>query len=477
MTDPAAAPDLWTDVLDTAHRHAGAWLRSVPDRPVAATATYDEMLAAFRVGLPDGPQDAATVVDELAVAADPGLTAFQSGRFHGFVVGGTLPASMGADWLVSAWDQNTGLVAVTPSVIAAETVAGEWVVDLLGLPAGSSVGFVTGGCMANFTCLAVARSHVLAAAGWDVQAHGLQGAPQLHVVVPDERHATVDSALRYLGIGDATARLVATDELGRIRLEDFAAALDEGDGRPTIVSLAAGNVNTGSFDPFGPAVELAHQRGAWVHVDGAFGLWAAAVPRLRHLVDGAATADSWATDAHKWLNVPYDCGIAITRHPAAHRVAMGAHAAYLIESGDGPPDPVELVPEFSRRARGVPVYAALRSLGRSGVAELVDRSCRHAARYAALLQSMDGVQVLNDVVLNQVLVRFDDDDATTRRVVDRVLADRVAYMSPTVFKGRAGMRISVSGWQTSDADVERAVQAVRQALDAARSAVVGDSRA
>ncbi len=458
------------DALDRAHAHAATWLDSVPDRDVGPQATYEEMLRALGGPVPEEPVDPAEVVDALARAAEPGLTAMQSGRFFGFVIGGTLPAALATDWLVSAWDQNSGLLAVTPATVAAETVAGGWVLDLLGLPAESAVGFVTGGCMANTTCLAVARHHVLAAAGWDVQAHGLQGAPRLHVVLSQERHATVDSALRYLGIGDATARLVATDDQGRIRLDDFAAALAEGEGRPTVVSLAAGNVNTGSFDPFPAAVALAHEHDAWVHVDGAFGLWAAAAPGLRHLVEGVAAADSWATDAHKWLNVPYDCGIAITRHPASHRTAMGAHAAYLIESA-GPPDPVELVPEFSRRARGVPVYAALRSLGRSGVADLVERDCAHARRFAAELSAVDGVAVLNEVVLNQVLVRFEDDDATTRRVVDELLAERKVYMGPSVFKGRAAMRISVSGWQTTDADVAFSVEAVRRALDRARSGV------
>ena len=458
------------DALDRAHVHAAAWLDSVPDRDVGPQATYDEMLRALGGPVPEKAVDPAEVVDALARAAEPGLTAMQSGRFFGFVIGGTLPAALAADWLVSAWDQNSGLVAVTPATVAAEAVAGGWVLDLLGLPAESAVGFVTGGCMANTTCLAVARHHVLAAAGWDVQAHGLQGAPRLHVVLSEERHATVDSALRYLGIGDATARLVATDDQGRIRLDDFAAALGEGAGRPTVVSLAAGNVNTGSFDPFPAAVALAHEHGAWVHVDGAFGLWAAAAPGLEHLVEGVAAADSWATDAHKWLNVPYDCGIAITRHPAEHRTAMGAHAAYLIESA-GPPDPVELVPEFSRRARGVPVYAALRSLGRTGIADLVERCCAHARRFAAELSAVDGVRVLNDVVLNQVLVRFEDDDATTRRVIDELLAERQVYMGPSVFKGRAVMRISVSGWQTTDADVTFSVEAVRRALDRARSGV------
>ena len=303
-------------------------------------------------------------------------------------------------------------------------------IELLGLPSDSLAGFVTGGCMANTTCLAVARHHVLAAAGWDVESGGLQGAPRLHIVVSEERHATVDSALRYLGIGDATAHRVATDDQGRIQLDDLAAALQEGDGAPTVLALAAGNVNTGAFDPLSEAIELTHARGAWVHVDGAFGLWAAASPRYWHLTEGVAGADSWATDAHKWLNVPYDCGIAITRHPASHRAAMGAHAAYLIESA-GPPDPVELVPEFSRRARGVPVYAALRSLGRRGVTDLVERCCAHAARFAAAFAGLDGAAVLKEVVLNQVLVRFDDDD------VDATVA-AVADVLGAVRRGRAG---------------------------------------
>ena len=453
--------------LDRAHEHAAAWLASVPTRPVGPAASYEQMLAALGGDLPAGPVDPAAVIDALAAAAEPGLTAMQGGRFFGFVIGGTLPAALAADWLVSAWDQNSGLLAVTPATVAAEAVAAGWVVDLLGLPPDSLGGFVTGGCMANTTCLAVGRHHVLAAAGWDVESDGLQGAPRLHVVVSDERHATVDSALRYLGIGDATAHRVATDDQGRVRLEDLAAALDEGGGAPTVLSLAAGNVNTGAFDPLPEAIELAHARGAWVHVDGAFGLWAAASPRYRHLTEGAAGADSWASDAHKWLNVPYDCGIAITRHPASHRATMAAHADYLIESA-GPPDPLELVPEFSRRARGVPVYAALRSLGRRGVTDLVERCCGHATRFAAGFAGLEGAAVLNDVVLNQVLVRFDDDDATTQAVGAGVLADRTSYLSPTVFKGRAALRVSVSGWQTDADDVDRTVAVVADVLGRVR---------
>ncbi len=455
------------EALDRAHAHAADWLASVPTRPIAAAATYDEMLVALGGDLPDGPTDPAEVIDTLAAAAEPGLAAMQSGRFFGFVIGATLPAAMAADWLVSAWDQNSGLLAVTPATVAAEAVAGRWVAELLGLPADTAVGFVTGGCMANATCLMVGRHHVLAAAGWDVEAHGLQGAPRVHVVIPDERHATVDLALRYIGLGDSTARRVPTDDQGRMRPDAVEAALAESQGEPTLVTMAAGNVNTGAFDPIAEVVEAAHAVGAWVHVDGAFGLWAAAAPTLRHLTRGVAGADSWATDAHKWLNVPYDCGLAMTRHPASHRAALGVKAAYLIGS-DGPPDPVELVPEFSRRARGVPVYAALRSLGRQGVADLVERCCAMARRFETALAGVEGAEVLNEVVLNQVLVRFDDDDAVTAAVSAAVMADGAAFMSPTTFKGRGAMRISVSGWQTDERDVDHSVEAVRRGLASAR---------
>jgi glutamate/tyrosine decarboxylase-like PLP-dependent enzyme len=451
------------------------WLGSVAGRAVPAKATYQEMVQALGGDLPAGPQDPAAVVDTLAAAMDPGLCAMGGGRFFGFVVGGAHPAALASDWLVSAWDQNAGLINPSTGVVAAESVAAGWLVDLLGLPAESVVGFVTGGCMANATCLTVARHHVLAGAGWDVEADGLQGAPKVRVIVSQERHATIDVALRYVGLGAATPRRVATDGQGRILLDDLRAALAEGSGEagplaagPTIVCLAAGNVNTGSFDPLAEAIELAHAHGAWVHVDGAFGLWAGAAPGYRHLVAGVEAADSWATDAHKWLNVPYDCGLAITRHPASHRSAMGVHAAYLTET-DGPPDPLELVPEFSRRARGVPVYATLLSLGRSGVADLVTRCCEHAARAGTLLGARGGVEVVNDVVLNQVLLRFDDDDATTRAVVAAVVADGAVFLSGTTYLGRAGMRISVSSWLTTDDDIDVLVDAVGRALDAVRS--------
>ena len=365
------ASEAYDEALRRAAEHARQWLESVSERPVGPRAGADELVAEFGGPLPAGPTAAADVVDELASRAEPGLMAMPSGRFFGWVIGGTLPAALAADWLVSAWDQNSTLRYATPAVVAAEEAAGAWLLDLLGLPYGSGVGFVTGATMANFSGLAAGRAAVLARAGWDVEQDGLSGAPRVRVLVGAERHDTVDLALRYLGLG--APQQVTADRQGRIRVDALAAALEELDaGAPVIVCLQAGNLHSGAFDPFADAIEVAHRHGAWVHVDGAFGLWAAAVPSLRHLVTGIGAADSWATDAHKTLNVPYDCGVAIVADRAAMRAAMGVHASYLIADDSGPGDPLEKVPEFSRRARGVPVWAALRSLGRSGVAELVE---------------------------------------------------------------------------------------------------------
>jgi glutamate/tyrosine decarboxylase-like PLP-dependent enzyme len=454
-------------LLERALLHAEGWWESLEERPVAAAASPAEMVAAFDEPLPYEPTSASDVVDLLARRAEPGLAAVGSGRFFGFVIGGVVPASLAADWLAVAWDQNAGLREVTPAAAVVEEVAGRWVVDLLGLPSGSSVGFVTGGCVANFTCLAAARHHVLAAHGWDVERDGLQGAPTVRVLTSDQRHATIDLALRYLGLGSGQVVHVATDDQGRMDPAALRRALSDSTG-PTIVCLAAGNVNTGSFDDFTTTVAAAHEHGAWVHVDGAFGLWAAASPATAHLTAGMSGADSWSTDGHKWLNVPYDSGLAVVAHPAAHRGAFAIQAEYLVQGAA--PDPMDLVPEFSRRARGFAVWAALRSLGRQGVVELGDRMCGHARRLAGKLGAMDGVAIVNDVVLNQVLVRFDDDDATTLDVVGRVTASGRAYLSPSLFKGRRVMRISVcNGWTTED-DVDRTVEAVADALGEARAA-------
>ena len=398
--------DPWDPALAVATDRAVDYLAGLRDRPVSARAGVEDLRAALDMPLPEDGVDPATVVHDLADAAEPGLVATGSPRYFGFVIGGALPAALGADWLASAWDQNAGLYAGGPSAAVAEEVAGRWALDVLGLPGTASFGFVTGCQMAHATTLAVARNDVLAQVGWDVERRGLIGAPAVRVLASDVRHATVDRALRLLGLGVDVVEPVASGPDARMRLDALADALQASTG-PTIVVAQVGEVNTGAFDPVGEICDLAHAAGAWVHVDGAFGLWAAASPALRHLVAGVERADSWATDFHKWLNVPYDSGFAACAHPDRHRAAMGTRAAYLEQAGtDGPRDQMDWNPEFSRRARGFAVYAALRSLGRRGVADLVDRCCAHARRFAAGLAAIDGVEVLNDVVLDQVLVGF-----------------------------------------------------------------------
>jgi glutamate/tyrosine decarboxylase-like PLP-dependent enzyme len=455
----SAEPGSYDAALERAVAHARSWLASLADRPVRPRLTADDLGTAFGGALPDGPADPADVVDLLADNAEPGLMAMPCGRFYGWVIGGTLPAALAADWLVSAWDQNSTLRYATPAVVAVEETAARWLLDLLGLPASADVGFVTGATMANFTCLAAARQHVLTEAGWDLDQRGLTGAPHVRVLVGDERHATVDLALRYLGLGAPTA--VAADDQGRIELDALASALAEQSG-PTIVCLQAGNLHSGGFDAVGDATALCHARGAWVHVDGAFGLWAAASPTHRHHVDGCNTADSWATDAHKTLNVPYDCGVSIVAHAGPLRAALGVQASYLVAADPGPGDPLDKVPEFSRRARGVPVWAALRSLGRSGVADLVDRLVRHARALADGIAEIDGAEILNQVDFTQVSVSFGSDERT-REVTDRLLAEGTVWMSGSRWQGRDVLRISVSNWSTDDADVKTSIDAVRRA--------------
>ena len=464
MPDKATAA-----ALDRAHAHASAWLDSLPDRPVPPRLQVAALVERLGRDLPEGPSDPAAVVDLLAEACEPGLTGMPSGRFFGMVIGGTHPAALAADWLTSAWDQNAGLRNLTPASTAVEDVAAAWVTDLLGLPSESAVGFVTGGTMANFTCLAAARGAVLGRAGWDVAARGLVGSPGVRVLVGEERHDSVDLVLRYLGLG--APEPVAADDQGRLDVAALRGALETGDGRPTIVALQAGNLHSGAFDPFAESIALAHDHDAWVHVDGAFGLFAAASPRHRHLVAGFEAADSWATDAHKTLNVPYDCGIAVVRDPAALRAAMSMSGAYLIRDAAG--DPFEHVPELSRRGRALPVWAALRSWGRSGVAELVERMVGHAARFAEGIAEIDGAEVLNDVVSTQVCAAFGD-DARTLEVVERMLADGEAWTSGSVWHGRAVLRISVSNWSTNTGDVERTLSALRAAV--AASGRVGPPR-
>ncbi|MET1088132.1 MAG: aminotransferase class V-fold PLP-dependent enzyme [Arthrobacter sp.] len=456
--------DEYASALSAAAGHATAWLRSLPDRHVGPRLPAHDLTGPFGGPLPASGMAASDVVDLLAHTAEPGLMAMPSGRFFGWVIGGTLPAALASDWLVSAWDQNAGLRYATPAMAAIEESAGTWLLELLGLPKGSDVGFVTGATMANFTGMAAGRWRVLADAGWDLDRDGLSGAPRIRCFVGRERHDTVDLGLRYLGLG--TPVVVDADDQGRLIPAALEAALAEGSG-PALVCLQAGNLHSGAFDPFPDAIRIARKHGAWVHVDGAFGLWAGAAPELRHLTRGYEDADSWGTDAHKTLNVPYDCGIAIVRDASALRSAMGLHASYLVHDAEGPGDPFEKVPELSRRARGVPVWAALKSLGRDGVAAQVQGLAAAASQIAAGLAALDGVEVLNDVEYTQVSVAFGD-DATTRAVTARIIEDGRVWMSGSRWRDRDILRVSVSNWQTAREEVQTAVAAVRSALAAVR---------
>jgi glutamate/tyrosine decarboxylase-like PLP-dependent enzyme len=446
------------DVLNAAHRLASEWLGTLQERPVRAAGEPDGL----RAPLPDEGEDPVTVVEALAAAAAPGLVASPGPRYFGFVTGATLPAALGADWLTSAWDQNAGLHVMSPAAATAEATVAGWVKELLGLPAGAGVGLVTGAQMANVAALAAARNAVLARLGWDVEARGLTSAPELRVICGAEAHATVFNALRLLGLGRDTARLVPADEQGRMRADGLATALAERDV-PTIVCAQAGNVNTGAFDALDAIVAACRAHGAWCHVDGAFGLWAAAAPARAHLTAGAAGADSWAVDAHKWLNVPYDSALAIVADPEPLRAAMALTAAYLTTAGERERNGADWAPEASRRARAFPLYAALRELGRRGVAELVERHCRLAARIAEQLAAEPGVAVLNDVVLNQALVRFGDDDAATNAVIASVQQQGTCWLGGTRWHERAAMRVSVSGWRTTVADADRSAAAIAAA--------------
>jgi glutamate/tyrosine decarboxylase-like PLP-dependent enzyme len=454
-------------LLRRTYELSAQYLRDLPRRRVGASATREMLRASLGGPLPDEGADPVLVTEALAAAADPGLVASAGPRYFGFVIGGSVPAALAADWLTSAWDQNAGLFVSSPAASVAEEIAGSWMLDLLGLPEGASVGFVTGATMANFTSLAAARHEVLRRVGWPVEDEGLIGAPRVHVVVGDEVHVTVIAALRMLGLSGGRVHRVPADAQGRMRADELRRIVSGLSG-PLIVCAQAGNVNTGSFDPLEEIAAAAHERGAWLHVDGAFGLWASASPALRGLTRGAHLADSWAVDAHKWLNVPYDSGLAIVAHPAAHRAAMSAAASYLVQADATERDPFDWTPEFSRRARGFPIYAALKSLGRHGVARMIERSCGQARQLAAELAGTPGVQILNDVVLNQVLVRFDppggrDVDAFTREVIAAVQQDGTCWLGGTTWHGKAAMRVSVSGWSTGADDIERTASAIRSA--------------
>jgi len=447
-----------TDVRELLRRTAeiaADYVESLDERPVFPDVTPEQLREVLGGPLPEEPLDPAQVVVELAEHAEPGVVATGSGRYFGFVIGGGLPAALAADWLTSAWDQNAGLYAAGPSASIVEQVTRDWLLELLGLPGEASIGFVTGTQVAHVTGLAAARWHVLDDADWDVGREGLAGGPRVRVLVGENRHVTVDRALRLLGLG--TPETVAADDQGRMRVDALADAL-EGASGPTIVCAQAGEVNTGAFDPLPEIAAACRDARAWLHVDGAFGIWAAASPRFRHLVAGVELADSWTTDAHKWLNVPYDSGIVMCAHPESHRNAMTVSASYLImdEGTRRVRDEMDWVPEFSRRARGFAVYAALRSLGRRGVQDLVERCCDAAARFAGRIAELDGVEVLNEVVLNQVLFRFESDERTDE-VLRQVQESGRVWLSGTTWDGRKAIRVSVSNWQTGDDEIDLAV--------------------
>jgi glutamate/tyrosine decarboxylase-like PLP-dependent enzyme len=441
---------------------ASDYLTSLSERPVRADASLDELRSALRVALEDRSQPALQVIEELAAAASPGLMGTQSPRYFGFVIGGALDAAVAADWLTSVWDQNAAGYLGGPSAAVAEEVVCEWLLDLLGLPDDAGVGLTTGCQMAHFTCLAAARHRLLGDLGWDVEAEGLFGAPPIRVLVGAKAHTTVFGALRMLGLGSRRVEIVAADGQGRMGVSELECLLSCGEG-PAIVVAQAGEVNTGAIDALPEITRVAREHDAWCHVDGAFGLWAAASPRLRGLVDGVAGADSWATDAHKWLNVPYDSGIAIVRDRAAHAAAMNsfAGAEYIPPPQHDERRQAEWVPEFSRRARGFAVYAALRELGRGGIAALVERCCDCARLMADELARDPQATVLNDVVLNQVLVRFDRGGTNiTDEVIDSVQREGTCWMSGTEWEGEPAMRISVCNWRTTEDDIRRSATAI-----------------
>lgn len=439
-------------LLESAAQRAISYLEGLDARSVAAPPQAVADLAQLEEPLPDGPTPPEQVLAMLDTVCSPATTAMAGRRFFGFVIGGALPATLAANWLASAWDQNAALYNAAPAAARIEQVALGWLLELLSLPPSAAGAFVTGGTMANFSALAAARHAVLKRAGWNVEADGLIGAPGINVIVGAEAHPTLFKSLGLLGLGRSRVTRVPVDGQGRMRADALPRLIG-----PAIVCVQAGNVNTGAFDPIAAICHRVRGTGAWVHVDGAVGLWAAAAPSRTHLTTGLADADSWATDAHKWLNVPYDSGLAFVKDAAALRSAMAITAEYL--PSDSPyRNPADFTPELSRRARGVEVWAALRSLGRRGLVDLIERDCRHATRFAEGLRAAD-LEVLNEVVLNQVLVAFGDAETTTR-IVAEIQADGTCWCGSTVWQGRSAMRISVSSWATTDADVEKSLAAI-----------------
>jgi glutamate/tyrosine decarboxylase-like PLP-dependent enzyme len=448
--------------LRAAAEHAEAFLATLDERPVAARADASAVRSALGGPLPERGEDPAAVIEALAAGAEPGLVATAGPRHFGFVIGGALPAALAADWLVSTWDQNAAFHSLSPAAAAIEEISSAWVLDLLGLPENASVGFVTGGQAANTTCLAAARHAVFRDTGWDVERDGLIAAPRVRILCGEQAHATIYTSLRLLGLGGGTAVRIPADAQGRMIPGELAKALTGNDG-PTIVCAQAGNVATGAFDAFGPIADVCAEHDAWLHVDGAFGLWAASAPATRHLTAGVERANSWAVDAHKWLNVPYDSAMAIVADTDAHLASMSLAGPYLV-ADPGQRDGTNYVPESSRRARAVPVYAAIRSLGRAGVAEMVERNCAQAQRIAKQLNSIPGAEVLNDVVLNQVLVRLPGGDDAARAAIAAIQRGGTCWLGGTTWNGEYVLRVSISNWTTTNADIDRSAAAIAAAV-------------
>ncbi|WP_246217492.1 pyridoxal phosphate-dependent decarboxylase family protein [Paraburkholderia panacisoli] len=457
-------------VLVRACEHATAYLQGLDTRSVATTVGLVELRKRLNVGLGAEGTPPETVIDELVAATAGGQLGSASGRFFAWVIGGALPSALAADWLASTWDVNATMYACGPAAAVTEEIAGEWIKDVLDLPRDASFAFTTGCQLAHMTCLAAARHAVLDRAGWDVELDGLVGAPPVRVLATEERHGSIERALRFLGLGTRSLIPLATGDDGRLRANVLSDALAAGTG-PTIVVLDAADLNIGACDPFAELIPLARHAGAWVHVDGAFGLWARASREHRHLVDGVELADSWATDAHKWLNTPQDNGIAIVRDRAAHRAAMTLAAHYLVAGGEAR-DAIDWTPDWTRRARGYAVYAALRELGRDGLAAMIDGCCRHASALAWGIGDLDGVELVAAPTLNQGLVRFldphgrldVDHDRHTDAVISAINSEGTAFFSGTLWRGRRAMRISVVNWRTSDDDVRATVDAVERVL-------------
>ncbi len=461
---------LFQGPLSAAFRYATEYVASASERPVAATADLATLRQRLAIPLGEDGADATRVIEELLRGVEGGVITSSGPRFFGWVIGGSLPAALAADWLTSTWDQNAGLFATAPAAAVVEEVAGAWLKELLGVPASASFALVTGCQMAHATCLAAARHALLAKRGWDVEQEGLSGAPAIRILTSTEKHGTILRTVRLLGLGEKQIVNLPTDEAGRLRADALTAALESSDA-PAIVVLQAGDLNIGAFDDFVELIPIAKRFGAWVHVDGAFGLWAAASARFRHLMKGAQAADSWATDGHKWLNVPYDCGYAFVADREAHRASMSHHAAYLTHD-EAARDEMDWNPEFSRRGRGFATYAALRELGRAGVAELVERCCGVAHALTTRIGALEGAEILWVPQINQGLVRFVDArdksvaacDAFTERVMAEIQASGEAFFTGTTWRGMRAMRISVSNWQTSMKDVGRVVVAIEAIL-------------